>query len=82
MFSGSNDDFWADYLKYVLNDTNVDEGKTQGDNYRIRDLGGGNVTVEKKNESGSWEVMGEANSLSEEAAAEALVNAKIMATTS
>jgi hypothetical protein len=68
LWSGSNDDFWAAYLREVLGETTVDEEHTSGENYRIRDLGGGNVTVEKKNAEGTWEKVGEANSLSEEAA--------------
>ena len=78
LWSGSNDDFWAAYLKEVLGETNVDEEHTSGENYRIRDLGGGNVTVEKKNSEGTWEKVGDANSLSEEAAEEQLINARLM----
>jgi hypothetical protein len=57
-------------LKYVYGETTVDEEHTSGENYRITDLGGGNVTVEKKTNEGTWEKIGEANSLSEEAAKE------------
>ena len=79
LWKGSNDDFWAAYLTEVMNDTNVDENSTTGDSYRVTDLGGGNVTLQKKNEEGTWETVGEANSLSEEAAQQQLINARLMA---
>jgi hypothetical protein len=70
LWSGSNDDFWAQYLRYVYNQENVDEGNTSGENVRIRDLGGSGVTVERMNAEGIWEVVGEKNGLDEDVAAE------------
>lgn len=78
LWSGSNDDFWAQYLKYVYNQENIDEGNTSGENVRIRDLGGGAVTIEKMNAEGGWEVAGEKNGLDEDVAAEQLVNAILL----
>ena len=79
LWKGSNDDFWKAYLEEVKQDTNVDEDSTTGDNYRVTDLGGGYVTLQKKNEEGTWENVGEADSLSEEAAAQQLVAIRAMA---
>ena len=78
LWSGSNDDFWAQYLKYVYNQENIDEGNTSGENVRIRDLGGNGVTIEKMNAEGIWEVAGEKNGLDEDVAAEQLVNAMLL----
>jgi hypothetical protein len=47
------------------------------DQYRVKDLGGGNVTLQKKNEAGTWETQGEKNSLSEKAAEAALIEKKV-----
>ena len=79
LFSGSNDDFWAAYAKEVLGETEFDEGSTTGENYKFTDLGGGAVTLQKKNEDGTWETVGDENGLDEEAAAEQLKEARRMA---
>ena len=78
LWSWSNDDFWAKYLQYIYNQENIDVDNTSGENVRIRDLGGGAVTVEKMNEDGIWETYGDKNGLDEEAAAEQLVNAILL----
>ena len=79
LWSGSNDDFWAEYLKYIYGQKDVDEGNTTGENVRITDLGGDYVTVQKKNDEGIWETVGEEDSLSEEVAQQMLINAKLLA---
>jgi hypothetical protein len=45
LWAGSNDDFWAAYLREVMHDKNVDEGTTTGESYRVTDLGGDYVTL-------------------------------------
>ena len=80
LWSGSNDDFWAQYLEYVMQDTNIDEDSTTGDNYRITDLGGGAVTIQKKNaETGAWENVTEEDALDEDVAEQQLIEAKKVA---
>ena len=79
MWSGSNDDFWKAYLEEVLGDTNVDEDSTTGDNYRVQNLGGSNVTLQKKTDEGTWETIGEKDSLNEDAAEKQLIEARLMA---
>jgi hypothetical protein len=45
LWSGSNDDFWAEYLKHVYGQETVDVDNTTGENVRITDLYGDTVTV-------------------------------------
>ena len=78
LFDWSNDDFWAAWLREVQGQKNVDEDSTTGENFRVVDLGGGAVTLQRKNEEGTWETVGEADSLTEEAAAQQLINARMM----
>ena len=78
LFSGSNDDFWKAYMEEVLGDTNVDEGSTTGDKYKMEDLGGSYVTMKMKNDQGTYETVGSEGGLSEEAARQQLINARIM----
>ena len=78
LWSGSNDDFWAKYLQYVYGQKDIDVDNTSGENVRIVDLGGGAVTVEKKNEDGVWETYGNKDGLDEDVAQEQLVNAILL----
>jgi hypothetical protein len=67
LWEGSNNDFWSAYIKEVV-------GGTEGEDYRVTDKGGGNVTVEKKVD-GKWQVdesFGGKNGLSEKDAEAAL----------
>lgn len=77
LWDWSNDDFWYAYLTEVLGDTNVDEGSTTGDNYRVTDLGGSGVTLQKRNSSGTWETIGEEDSLDEDEAARELTQVRV-----
>ena len=78
LWSGSNDDFWAKYLQYIYGQKDIDVDNTSGENVRIVDLGGGAVTVEKKNEDGIWETYGNKDGLDEDVAQEQLVNAILL----
>lgn len=72
LWKGSNTKkggFWDTYLKEMFGE--------DADQYRIKDAGGGNVTLQKKNEYGTWETQGEKNSLNEKAAQATLVEKRM-----
>jgi hypothetical protein len=80
MWDGSNDDLWANYLKYVLKDTDIDEDSTTGKKYRIDDLYGEGVTILVKNEdTGAWDPLTEEDGLDEDVAMEQLIEAMTLA---
>lgn len=66
----SNKELADAYLKEVLKDS---DGK-----YRITNLAGGNVTLEKAVEGGGWEKQGDKNSLSKEQMEQAIANMRAM----
>ena len=78
LFSGSNDDFWAKYLETVYGQSGVsmDGAGVTGEDVRVRNLGGGAVTIEKKNADGIWERVGDKNGLDESVARDQLVEAE------
>ena len=53
---GSDQDAYDEYLKYRYGD--------DAKNYRVEDQFGTNATLQRKNEDGTWETIGEKNSLS------------------
>lgn len=76
LWNGSNDDFWAQYLQYVMKDTNIDEDSTTGSQYRVTDLDGGAVTLQQLVD-GVWTTIGDENGLDEDYAEQQLIEAKI-----
>lgn len=56
LFDWSDKDAYSEYLKARYGD--------EADNYRVTNQFGTNATLQKKNEDGSWENVGEKNSLS------------------
>ena len=56
LFNWSDKDAYSEYLKARYGD--------EADNYRVTNQAGTNATLQKKNEDGSWENVGEKNSLS------------------
>lgn len=56
LFDWSDKDAYSEYLKARYGD--------EADNYRVTNQAGTNATLQKKNEDGSWENVGEKNSLS------------------
>jgi hypothetical protein len=45
LWSGNDEDFWSAYIAEVLGDKIVDSSKAEGKNYRVVDLGGGDVSL-------------------------------------
>jgi hypothetical protein len=65
ILSMSNTDLLTNYLIYVLGENPNSISGTEGSKYRFTDTGGGDVTLQIKNEEGGWEnVHDEANEYS------------------
>jgi hypothetical protein len=80
LWSGYNEDFWAEYLKYVMGEEAVTQGDNEvyGKNYRITHMYGAGATIQKRGEDGvSWETIGEEDSLAETEVQKELIAAMV-----
>lgn len=84
LWSGYNEDFWAEYLQYVMGEESVTQGSNEvtGENYRIVHMYGSGATIQKRTSEGSWENIGEEDSLSETEAEKELIAARVAERTS
>lgn len=84
LWSGYNEDFWAEYLQYVMGEEAVTQGDNEvtGQNYRIVHMYGEGATIQKRGEDGvSWETIGEEDSLMETEAEKELIAARVASKT-
>ena len=75
--SMSNERLYSEYLKTYLGENNVTG--TTGQNYRITDIGGDSATLQKLNDEGVWETIGEAEALSKDIAQRNVANSLLLA---